>query len=287
MTRFHHHHITKYRNHFLLLQFGLFGAAGNDQQQQMEKQKSAFYGFHGESIQNYNNPCGNFASQIPMTRSHQIAQNIAHIKGQIPGNCKLIVVSKYRPVEDIQFAYNAGHRDFAENRVQPLLERVANLPKDIQWHLIGHLQTNKVKLIAPFISMIHSVDSVKLLQEIDKEAKKNNRIIPCLIQLHVAQEETKFGLSLEEVQPFFQEITQLGLQNTTVNGLMAMASFTENEAQIAGEFGQVAHAFDEIKSLYYPEQPLFSELSIGMSSDYSIAIEKGSTLIRVGSAVFA
>lgn len=197
------------------------------------------------------------------------------------------MVSKYRPVEDIQFAYNAGHRDFAENRVQPLLERVANLPKDIQWHLIGHLQTNKVKLIAPFISMIHSVDSVKLLQEIDKEAKKNNRIIPCLIQLHVAQEETKFGLSLEEVQPFFQEITQLGLQNTTVNGLMAMASFTENEAQIAGEFGQVAHAFDEIKSLYYPEQPQFSELSIGMSSDYSIAIEKGSTLIRVGSAVFA
>lgn len=197
------------------------------------------------------------------------------------------MVSKYRSVEDIQFAYNAGHRDFAENRVQPLLERVANLPKDIQWHLIGHLQTNKVKLIAPFISMIHSVDSVKLLQEIDKEAKKNNRIIPCLIQLHVAQEETKFGLSMEEVQPFFQEITQLGLQNTTVNGLMAMASFTDNEAQIAKEFGQVAQAFDEIKSQYYPKQPLFSELSIGMSSDYSIAIEKGSTLIRVGSAVFA
>jgi hypothetical protein len=135
--------------------------------------------------------------------------------------------------------------------------------------------------------MIHSVDSVKLLQEIDKEAKKNNRIIPCLIQLHVAQEETKFGLSLEEIQPFFQEITQLGLQNTTINGLMAMASFTEDQMQIAEEFSQVANAFQEVKSQYYSDEPQFSELSIGMSSDYGIAIEKGSTLIRVGSAVFA
>jgi hypothetical protein len=135
--------------------------------------------------------------------------------------------------------------------------------------------------------MIHSVDSVKLLQEIDKEAKKNNRIIPCLIQLHVAQEETKFGLSLEEIQPFFQEITQLGLKNTTVNGLMAMASFTEDQMQIAEEFSQVANAFQEVKSQYYSDEPQFSELSIGMSSDYGIAIEKGSTLIRVGSAVFA
>jgi pyridoxal phosphate enzyme (YggS family) len=135
--------------------------------------------------------------------------------------------------------------------------------------------------------MIHSVDSVKLLQEIDKEAKKNNRIIPCLIQLHVAQEETKFGLSLEEIQPFFQEINQLGLQNTTVNGLMAMASFTEDQMQIAEEFSQVANAFQEVKSQYYSDEPQFSELSIGMSSDYGIAIEKGSTLIRVGSAVFA
>lgn len=126
-----------------------------------------------------------------------------------------------------------------------------------------------------------------MLQEIDKEAKKNNRIIPCLIQLHVAQEETKFGLSLDEIPPFFQEISQLGLQNTTVNGVMAMASFTEDQTQIAAEFSQVANAFHEIKSKYYRDEPQFSELSIGMSSDYSIAIEKGSTLIRVGSAVFA
>ena len=222
-----------------------------------------------------------------MNRKNQIAKNIANIKAQIPDHCKLIVVSKYRPAEEIQSAYDAGQREFAENRVQPLLERVAELPNDIRWHLIGHLQTNKVKFIAPFISMIHSVDSVKLLQEIDKEAKKNNRIIPCLIQLHVAQEETKFGLSPEEIQPFFKEINQLGLQNTTVNGLMAMASFTEDQMQIAEEFSQVANAFQEVKSQYYSDEPQFSELSIGMSSDYGIAIEKGSTLIRVGSAVFA
>jgi len=197
------------------------------------------------------------------------------------------VVSKYREIDDIQFAYDAGQREFAENRVQPLLERVAALPNDIQWHLIGHLQSNKVKFIAPFIAMIHSVDSVKLLEEIDKEAQKNNRIIPCLIQLHVAQEETKFGLSLEEIHPFFQQIKQQSLNNISVNGIMAMASFTQDQAQIEAEFSQVAQAYQEIKTEYYPNNEEFCELSIGMSSDYGIAIEKGSTLIRVGSAVFA
>mgnify|MGYP003885625897 FL=1 len=197
------------------------------------------------------------------------------------------MVSKYREINDIQFAYDAGQREFAENRVQPLLERVAALPNDIQWHLIGHLQSNKVKFIAPFIAMIHSVDSVKLLEEIDKEAQKNNRIIPCLIQLHVAQEETKFGLSLEEIHPFFQQIKQLSLNNISVNGIMAMASFTQDQAQIEAEFSQVAQAYQEIKTEYYPNNEEFCELSIGMSSDYGIAIEKGSTLIRVGSAVFA
>ena len=196
-------------------------------------------------------------------------------------------MSKYREINDIQFAYDAGQREFAENRVQPLLERVAALPNDIQWHLIGHLQSNKVKFIAPFIAMIHSVDSVKLLEEIDKEAQKKNRIIPCLIQLHVAQEETKFGLSLEEIHPFFQQIKQLSLNNISVNGIMAMASFTQDQAQIEAEFSQVAQAYQEIKTEYYPNNEEFCELSIGMSSDYGIAIEKGSTLIRVGSAVFA
>jgi len=223
----------------------------------------------------------------PMNRKSQIAQNIANIKAKIPAHCKLIVVSKYREIEEIQFAYDAGQREFAENRVQPLLERVAALPNDIQWHLIGHLQTNKVKFIAPFIAMIHSVDSVKLLQEINKEAQKNHRNIACLIQLHVAQEETKFGLSLDEIHPFFQQLKALELSNVTINGLMAMASFTQDQTQIEAEFGQVAQAFNEVKSMYYQDQPQFCELSIGMSSDYDIAIEKGSTLIRVGSAVFA
>ena len=223
----------------------------------------------------------------PMNRKSKIAKNIVNIQAKIPAHCKLIVVSKYRDIEEIQFAYDAGQREFAENRVQPLLERVSALPKDIQWHLIGHLQTNKIKFVAPFISMIHSVDSSKLLQEINKEAQKHNRIIACLIQLHVAQEDTKFGLSLGEIQQFFQEISQLSLTNITINGIMAMASFTEDQAQIAAEFDLVAKAFQEIKSQYYSNEPGFCELSIGMSSDYDIAIEKGSTLIRVGSAVFA
>jgi pyridoxal phosphate enzyme (YggS family) len=225
--------------------------------------------------------------KYPMNRKSQIAENIANIKAKIPAHCKLIVVSKYREIDDIQFAYDAGQREFAENRVQPLLERVAALPNDIQWHLIGHLQSNKVKFIAPFIAMIHSVDSVKLLEEIDKEAQKNHRVIPCLIQLHVAQEETKFGLSQEEIHPFFQQIKQLNLNNISVNGIMAMASFTQDQTQIEAEFSQVAQTYQEIKSQYYSDQPRFSELSIGMSSDYGIAIEIGSTLIRVGSAVFA
>ena len=223
----------------------------------------------------------------PMNRKSTIAKNIVNIQAKIPAYCKLIVVSKYRDIEEIQFAYDAGQREFAENRVQPLLERVAALPSDIQWHLIGHLQTNKVKFMTPFIAMIHSVDSVKLLQEIDKEAQKHDRIIPCLIQLHVAQEETKFGLLAEKIHPFFQQITQMNLNNISINGIMAMASFTEDQSQIEAEFDQVAKAFQEIKSQYYSNNPHFCELSIGMSSDYNIAIEKGSTLIRVGSAVFA
>jgi len=222
-----------------------------------------------------------------MNPDTNIANNIAKIKEQLPQHCRLIVVSKYRSLEEIQGAYNAHHRDFAENRVQPLLERAEALPNDIHWHLIGHLQTNKVKFIAPFIAMIHSVDSIKLLQEINKEAEKNHRVIPCLIQLHVAQEETKFGLSQEEIHPFFQQIKQLNLNNISVNGIMAMASFTQDQTQIEAEFSQVAQAYQEIKSQYYSDQPQFSELSIGMSSDYGIAIEIGSTLIRVGSAVFA
>ncbi len=221
-----------------------------------------------------------------MSTPQHIAQNIQTIKAQLPAGCKLIVVSKYREVQEIEAAYASGQRLFAENRVQALLERKEALPNDIQWHLIGHLQTNKVKHITPFISMIHSVDSMKLLQEINKEATKNNRIIPCLVQLHIAQEETKFGLDASELDAFFAEYQQANLMNVSLSGLMAMASNTDDRRQIEAEFAQVQTLFTTIKETYFADQDQFCELSIGMSSDYDIAIAHGSTLVRVGSAVF-
>lgn len=223
----------------------------------------------------------------PMTHLTSIAKNIAHIQQQLPPHCKLIVVSKYREVAEIQAAYDCGHRAFAENRVQALLERVEALPNDIEWHLIGHLQTNKVKYIAPFISMIHAVDSLKLLQEINKEAAKNQRIIPCLVQLHVAQEETKFGLDPLEIDAFMVSAKQEPLDHVRLVGLMAMASNTDNQQQIHAEFQQMSDTFKKVKASHFAQDDAFCELSIGMSSDYPIAIEHGSTLIRVGSAVFA
>jgi pyridoxal phosphate enzyme (YggS family) len=217
----------------------------------------------------------------------QISQNIERIQSQLPATCKLVVVSKYRQITELQAAYAAGQRMFAENRVQALLERREHLPSDIDWHLIGHLQTNKVKYIAPFIGMIHAVDSYKLLEEINKEAGKHNRIIPCLIQLHVATEETKFGFSTEDIEAFFDLLTQSPLPNTKIVGLMAMASNTTDKEQIANEFALVNRVFQQIKRRYFAQDPTFCELSIGMSSDYDIAIQNGSTLVRVGSAVFA
>lgn len=222
-----------------------------------------------------------------MSTPQHIAQNINAIKEQLPVGCKLIVVSKYREVQEIEAAYGCGQRLFAENRVQALLERKEVLPSDIQWHLIGHLQTNKVKYIAPFISMIHSVDSMKLLQEINKEATKNNRIIPCLIQLHIAQEETKFGLDASELDAFFAEYQHANLMNVSLSGLMAMASNTNDRRQIEAEFAAVQELFTTVKERYFTRHAQFCELSIGMSSDYDIAIAHGSTLVRVGSAVFA
>lgn len=223
----------------------------------------------------------------PMTHLTSIATNITRIQQQLPPQCKLIVVSKYREVAEIQAAYDCGHRAFAENRVQALLERVEALPNDIEWHLIGHLQTNKVKYIAPFISMIHAVDSLKLLQEINKEAAKNQRVIPCLVQLHVAQEETKFGLDPSEIDAFMVSVKQEPLDQVRLVGLMAMASNTDNQQQIHAEFQQVTDTFKKVKASHFAQDDAFCELSIGMSSDYPIAIEHGSTLIRVGSAVFA
>jgi PLP dependent protein len=222
-----------------------------------------------------------------MSTPQNIAQNIQTIEDQLPTGCKLIVVSKYRGVEEIEAAYASGQRLFAENRVQALLERKEALPADIEWHLIGHLQTNKVKYITPFISMIHAVDSIKLLQEINKEAAKSNRVIPCLVQLHIAQEETKFGLDAGELDAFFVAYQNGNMTHVTLSGLMAMASNTDDRSQIAAEFAQVQSLFTTVKDKYFPDQAEFCELSIGMSSDYDIAIAHGSTLVRVGSAVFA
>ena len=222
-----------------------------------------------------------------MSTPQNIAQNIQTIEDQLPTGCKLIVVSKYRGVEEIEAAYASGQRLFAENRVQALLERKEALPADIEWHLIGHLQTNKVKYITPFISMIHAVDSIKLLQEINKEAAKSNRVIPCLVQLHIAQEETKFGLDAGELDAFFVAYQNGNMTHVTLSGLMAMASNTDDRSQIAAEYAQVQSLFTTVKDKYFPDQAEFCELSIGMSSDYDIAIAHGSTLVRVGSAVFA
>lgn len=196
------------------------------------------------------------------------------------------MVSKYRSIEEIKEAYDAGQRLFAENRVQALLERHEQLPTDIQWHLIGHLQTNKVKYIAPFIGMIHSVDSLKLLKVIDEQAARNNRVIDVLLQIYVATEESKFGLTEAELTELLEEGSWRNLPYIRICGLMAMASLTESESQIHSEFSEAQRIFQKIKSSYFRENPEFCELSTGMSSDYPIALEHGSTLVRIGSAVF-
>lgn len=214
-----------------------------------------------------------------------IAENINRIKSEL-GNTRLIVVSKYRTISEIEMAYQCGQRLFAENRVQALLERKEALPNDIEWHLIGHLQTNKVKYIAPFIGMIQSVDSLKLLQEINKQAEKYDRTISCLVQVHVAQEETKFGFSPDELSAFFAEGAWKAMKHVQLRGLMAMASLTADKQQIAAEFEKVEVLFNAVKSKYFTNNPSFSELSIGMSSDYLQAIQHGSTMVRIGSAVF-
>lgn len=221
---------------------------------------------------------------------NRIAENIRRIQDDLPPSTQLIVVSKYRDIEEIEQCYQAGIRVMAENRVQALLERKEVLPQDIQWHLIGHLQTNKVKYIAEFIAMIHSVDSLKLLLEINRYGIQYNRKIPVLIQVHIAQEESKFGLSPSDLQDFFNSVKALLLENTLqgveICGLMSMATFTDNTEQIRKEFHEIKLLFDGIKLDYFSNSDSFKELSIGMSGDYKIATEFGSTMVRVGTAVF-
>jgi pyridoxal phosphate enzyme (YggS family) len=215
-----------------------------------------------------------------------IRNNIEKFTQSLPPGCRLIAVSKTQPTEKILEAYHAGQRVFGENKVQELSAKYEALPKDIQWHMIGHLQSNKVKYITPFISLIHSVDSVKLLQEIDKQARKANRIIDCLLQIHIAEEETKFGFSEEEAFQLFQSETITHLSNIKITGLMGMATLTENVDQVRKEFRGLRSLFEKIKSQYANDRVDMEELSMGMSSDYTIAIEEGSTYIRIGTAIF-
>ncbi len=201
-------------------------------------------------------------------------------------NVQLVAVSKTRPPEAVMEMYQAGHRDFGENRVQELREKYDALPKDIRWHLIGHLQTNKVKYIAPWIYMIHSVDSAELLEEIDKQGRKNNRVIPCLLQVYIADEETKFGMEEEELTDLIASGWIGLLQNVRIDGLMGMATNTENMEQVRMEFRHLKEIFTRIKKHYYPNEPTFRHISMGMSHDYTIAIEEGSTIVRIGSLLF-
>ena len=213
--------------------------------------------------------------------SMDIAGNIRSIISSIPKSVTLVVVTKTQPIERIMEVYNSGYKVYGENKVQELEEKYEQLPKDIQWHLIGHLQTNKVKYIAPFVYLIHSVDSLKLLQEIDKQAVRNNRGINCLLQIHIAEEETKFGFDFAEAE---QILNVTELKNVSIVGLMGMATNTNNEEQIKNEFHSLKTFFDKIKSK--TNNPAFQILSMGMSSDYKIAIKEGGTMVRIGSSIF-
>ncbi|MDG2463633.1 MAG: YggS family pyridoxal phosphate-dependent enzyme [Crocinitomicaceae bacterium] len=204
----------------------------------------------------------------------------------LPENVTLIAVSKTKPEEDIQSKYNLGQRDFGENKVQELVDKYEKLPKDIRWHLIGHLQTNKVKYIAPFVHLIHAVDSLKLLKEINKEAIKNNRVISCLLQFHIAQEDSKYGLNFEEAQEILESKTFVEMRNISIIGVMGMASFVDNKDQIRDEFQTLDSYFNVIKSHYFKFNDNFKEISMGMSGDYELAIEQGSTMVRIGSKLF-
>jgi len=215
-----------------------------------------------------------------------IKEDLKKIKTAIPENVKLVAVSKTKPVPMLEEAYEAGQRHFGENRVQELEEKYTVLPKDVKWHMIGHLQSKKVKKIAPFVHLIHGVDSFKLLREINKQAFKNERTINCLFQFHIAQEATKFGLSFEEVEEILKSDAFSSLNNIRVCGVMGMATFTDSLEQIHAEFRALKEIFDEIKSKFSAQLPHFTEISMGMSGDYEIAIEEGSTMIRLGSSIF-
>lgn len=215
-----------------------------------------------------------------------IAENLHKVLSTIQPGIRLVAVSKFHPVSALQEAYDAGQRVFGESHVQELVEKQQLLPKDIEWHFIGHLQTNKVKYMASFISLIHAVDTVKLLKEIDKQAERNSRVIDCLLQIHIAKEETKFGFTPDELRTMLQEGEWKQFSHVRICGLMCMASNTDDVKQIAGEFETVHTLFQEIKNDFFPTEESFKELSMGMSGDYEIAQQHGSTMVRVGTMIF-
>lgn len=215
-----------------------------------------------------------------------VSDHIIKIKKEIPDHVTLVAVSKTKPNSMVMEAYDAGQRIFGENKVQDLAARQPELPADIQWHFIGHLQTNKVKFIAPFVSMIEAVDRLKVLREIDRQAAEVQRVIPCLLQFHIAEEETKFGLDMSEAKALLESEDYGKMKNIIIAGVMGMATYTEDEAQIRREFRALRNIFRELKITYFSEEPAFKELSMGMSGDYKIAIEEGSTMVRIGSGIF-
>ena len=215
-----------------------------------------------------------------------VQSNLKEVIATLPPQVRLVAVSKFHPNEALQEAYDAGQRIFGESKVQEMTQKYESLPKDIEWHFIGHLQTNKIKYMAPYVAMIHGVDSFRLLAEINKQAAKAGRIIPCLLQIHIAQEETKFGFSFEECREMLAQGEWKTLKNISLCGLMGMATNTEDETEIQKEFQSLGTFFLKIKKEFFNENPSFKELSMGMSDDYPIAIENGSTLVRVGSRIF-
>ncbi|MCR4848375.1 MAG: YggS family pyridoxal phosphate-dependent enzyme [Bacteroidales bacterium] len=215
-----------------------------------------------------------------------IKENLNKIKATIPEGVTLVAVSKTKPVSDIQEAYDTGQRVFGENYPQEMRDKHEVLPHDIQWHFIGHLQTNKIKYIIPFVTLIHSIDTANLLEAVNKEARKHDRVVDCLLQFHIAQEETKFGLDLEEARALLDSEAFKQMENVRICGVMGMGTFTDDMDEVRKEFKHLKSIFDTLKQDYFADQKQFKEISMGMSEDYPIAIEEGATLIRVGSKIF-
>lgn len=211
-----------------------------------------------------------------------IAENLKKVRASLPEHVKLVAVSKTKPPEDILQAYEAGQRDFGENKIQEMVEKQVDLPADIRWHMIGHVQRNKVKYMASFVSLIHGVDSEKLLKEIDKRAKQHNRVIPCLLQLHIAKEESKFGFDEDELKQLISGGRLEAFKNVRLEGMMGMATFTDNTEQLRSEFRYLEGIYQQYREHF----PHFNTLSMGMSGDYPIAVEEGSTMVRIGSSIF-